>query len=251
MPERHPLVKLATEKGERLKRRAERKGRGIEALDISQIVAHELGPYKKRLARDAELELKNRLGDDLRLLATELQKLAVYAADKGTITREDVEAIVASVREEEFFALGEAVGEGDLGRALGLLHDELRRKTNATSVALPFLGGVAGAVRRALADSARYAAIPGAKSPRELTYNDFQRAVFPDVEAELTAKGQKVPNPYVAYLGYKRSRRKPRAHWRRSLVRCAEVDQALKDGAEARTLLERLLIDVCSGAPAR
>ena len=42
---------------------------------------------------------------------------------------------------------------------------------------------------------------------RELRYDEFQRSVFPDVEAELSGKGQKIPNPYVAWLGYRRSRR--------------------------------------------
>ena len=109
-------------------------------------------------------------------------------------------------------------------------------------MALPFLGGVASAVRKALADSARYAGLP----PRELGYNEYQSRVFPDLEAELTARKQKVPHPFVAYLGYKRSRRKPRTFWRRMLIRCAEADFDLKNGAEPRLLMERLLVEVCA-----
>ena len=246
LPAKHPLSRLADEKGARVKRRAERKGRTIDTLDIAEVVEQELRPLKKKLARDAETALKLRLGDDLRLIATELQKLATYVGDKTIIDRADVEAIVAPVREEEFFALGEAVGEGDLGKALALFGEELRRKTSASSVALPFLGGIAGAVRRALADSARYAAIAAARSGRELQYSEFQRAVFPEVEAELSAKGAKVPNPFVAYLGYKRSRRRPRSHWRKALIRCAEVDESLKSGGDPRLEVERLLVEVCA-----
>lgn len=237
LPSKHPLVKLS----EHVKRRAERRGRGIDTLDISEIVSETLGPLKKKLARDAEVELKNRIGDDLRLLAAELQKLALYAGEKPTITREDVQAIVAPVREEEFFAIAEAVGDGDTAKALQLFSDELRRKANASSVALPFLGSIASAVRKALGDSARYASMP----PREIGYNEFQARVFPGVEAELTSRGQKVPHPFVAYLGYKRARRKPRAFWRQMLVRCAEADFELKNGADARLLMERLLVEVC------
>lgn len=242
LPPKHALVRLADEKGEHVKRRAERRGRGIDTLDISEIVSQELGPLKKKLARDAEIELKNRLGDDLRLIAIELQKLALFAGEKPVIQREDVQAIVAPVREEEFFAVQEAVGEGDAGKALQLLHDELRRKANASSVALPFLGSVASAVRKSLADSARYERLP----PREMAYNEFQSRIFPDLEAELSGRGQKVPHPFVAYLGYKRSRRRPRAFWRRMLIRCAEADFDLKNGAEPRLLMERLLVEVCA-----
>lgn len=246
LPPKHALARLASEKGALVRRRAERRGRGIETLDISEVVAQVLRPHNKKLAREAELELKQRLGDDLRLIAAELEKLAIYAGERPQISRADVEAVVAPVREEEFFAVGEAVAEGELGRALQLFHDELRRKANASAVALPFLGGVAGAVRRALADHARYSVIPAARGTRELRYDDFQRSVFPEVEAELSAKGQKVPNPYVAYLGYKRARRRPRSHWRRALVLCAEADAALKSGADQRLLVERLLTEVCA-----
>jgi DNA polymerase-3 subunit delta len=242
LPPKHPLARLAQEKGAHLKRRAERRGRTIDTLEISALVAGELGPLKKKLAREAEMELKNRLGDDLRLIASELQKLALYAGDRPQITREDVEAIVAPVREEEFFALAEAVGEGDTAKALQLFGDELRRKANASAVALPFLGGVASAVRKAVADSARYA---GA-GPRELGYNEFQAKLFPGLEEELSAKKQKVPHPFAAWLGYKRARRRPRAFWRRALVRCAEVDFELKNGADPRMSMERLLVEVCA-----
>ena len=245
LPPRHPLARVAAEQGATVKRKAERRGRGIETLDISQLVAQELGPHKKRLARDAENELKQRLGDDLRLIAAELGKLVLAVGDRPQITRADVEEQVAPVREEEFFALGEAVGDGNLARALALFGEELRRKANVSAVALPFLGGIAGAVRRALYDHARYASIPEARTRRELGYDEYQRSVFPAVEAETSAKGQKIPNPYGAYLGYKRARRLPRAHWKRALVLCAEADQAIKDGADGRLLLERLLTDVC------
>ena len=241
LPPKHALVRLAGEKGAHVKRRAERRGRTIDTLDISDIVSQELGPLKKKLAKDAELELKNRLGDDLRLLATELQKLAMFVGDKPQIQRADVEAVVAPVREEEFFALSEAVGEGDAAKALQLFADELRRKANASSVALPFLGAVASTVRKALGDSARYASL----GPRELGYNEYQSRVFPDVEAELSARKQKVPHPFAAWLGYKRARRRPRAFWRQMLIKCAEADFDLKNGADPRLLMERLLVEVC------
>ena len=245
LPARHPLARAVAEGGAILKRKAERRGRGIDTLDISEVVSQELGPLRKKLAKDAEQELKLRLGDDLRLLAMELQKLASYAEDRPTITRQDVEALVAPVREEEFFALGEAVGDGDLSRALELFHGELRRKTQVASVALPFLGGVASAVRKLLYDHARYSGIAATRTPRELQYDEYQRTVFPEVEAECEQKGQKKPHPFGAWLNYKRARRRPRAWWRRALVLCAEADAGIKDGADARLLLERLLIEVC------
>jgi DNA polymerase-3 subunit delta len=96
-------------------------------------------------------------------------------------------------------------------------------------------------MRKALADSARYANL----GPRELGYNEYQAKVFPDLEAELSARSQKIPHPFGAWLGYKRARRKPRAFWRRMLIRCAECDFELKNGSDPRLLMERLLVEVC------
>src|SRR4051812_34003928 len=43
LPPKHALVRLAQEKGAHVKRRAERRGRTIDTLDISPLVAEELG----------------------------------------------------------------------------------------------------------------------------------------------------------------------------------------------------------------
>src|SRR6266850_2242417 len=187
-----------------------------------------------------------------------LQELSAYAVEQGlSAPPEDLEVLVKAVERglppkthlilvaeslPPKHALVQAVGEGDTAKALQLFGDELRRKANASAVALPFLGGVASAVRKALADSARYAG----SGERELGYNEFQAKLFPALEEELSAKKQKVPHPFAAWLGYKRSRRRPRAFWRRALVRCAEVDFELKDGADPRLSLERLLVEVCA-----
>ena len=41
LPPKHALVRLAVEKGAHVKRRAERRGRGIDTLDISPVVEQE------------------------------------------------------------------------------------------------------------------------------------------------------------------------------------------------------------------
>src|SRR2546428_5578152 len=86
LPPKHPLVRLAEDKGAHVRRRAERRGRTIDTLDISPVVADELGPLKERLARDAALEPKNRPGDDPRPIPSELRQLPLYTGDPAQIT---------------------------------------------------------------------------------------------------------------------------------------------------------------------
>src|SRR5262249_47179991 len=53
LPPKHSLVRLAAASGAHLRRRAERRGRGIESLDIGEVVSAALRPHGKKLARDA------------------------------------------------------------------------------------------------------------------------------------------------------------------------------------------------------
>lgn len=240
---RDPLYRLAAEKGAVVACKVQRSGRDISTLDISAVVMSALGPLGKRLDRGAEQLLKERVGEHPRAMHQELAKLAAYSGDAKVITADDVAQLVERYQEAEFFALGNAVGDGDLGTALRLLTEELARARNPTSAALPFLGQVAGGVRRLLYDACRAETIPGAS--RDISYNAFQAKVWPEIEAECKEKGLKVPTPYGSYMSMQRARKRGRAALARALVACAKADAALKSGGDARLVLESLLVQVC------
>ena len=69
-------------------------------------------------------ELAEHVGNDLRLLDTEIEKLLTYRANQP-IRAEDVRALVASVSESSIFDLVDAIGQREMRRALKLLHDQL------------------------------------------------------------------------------------------------------------------------------
>lgn len=68
------------------------------------------------LAPDAALELARLVGPNPALLATEIDKLAVYAAGR-TVAAEDVQALVGDVRETRVWDLTQAAVEGQADRA--------------------------------------------------------------------------------------------------------------------------------------
>lgn len=239
---RHAVAKACVERGLVIQRGVERtgRGRGVAALDIGQIADEVLGPLGKRLTPGATNLLKDRVGEAMRQLASELEKLALYVGDRKTIEERDVELLVAPLREEEFYELGNALGEGDAARALTLLQDELARG----KAGLLIFGGLAAAMRRLAVDAARFAKIGGALGGRELSYNDFQRVVLPAYQ-ELLA-GEKGPNPYVTWLNYKKVRRHGVKRLLRALALCAEIDLQLKRGFDPGLALGRLILAVCS-----
>jgi len=77
------------------------------------------------------------VGNDLRALSQEMEKLGVYA-DGRQIEEDDVRALVASAREASVFAMVDAVVEGRAGQAVRLL-EELRGEGASSSMALSMI----------------------------------------------------------------------------------------------------------------
>jgi DNA polymerase-3 subunit delta len=123
LPGSHPVLKLAMEEkrgivkafnvpDERrgglarwIQDRAEKKGGEIEPR-----AAHELAAF---------------VGDNLRLLDNELEKLAVYVDGRRPITVADVHRLVSYVHEASIFDMTDALGQRDGPKASKLLHQML------------------------------------------------------------------------------------------------------------------------------
>lgn len=79
----------------------------------------------KEIDDHALAELVNRVGPNLRQLASEAEKLSLYAADRPAVTLADVQLIVSRQKHARAFALAEALGDRDLPKLLKTLDEEL------------------------------------------------------------------------------------------------------------------------------
>jgi DNA polymerase-3 subunit delta len=77
------------------------------------------------ISPDAAALLANYIGNELRLLANELDKLATYAGSGATITAQDVRKLSAHVQEARVFDLTDALAQRNRTQALDILHDLL------------------------------------------------------------------------------------------------------------------------------
>jgi DNA polymerase III delta subunit len=101
-------------------------GAGGEVITYSAPRARELPGWLAEEARrrgfelepDAARVLGERIGDSTARLASELDRLAVWAEPGGTVEREDLEAMVADTSEEVVWALSDAIVDRDPGAAL-------------------------------------------------------------------------------------------------------------------------------------
>jgi DNA polymerase-3 subunit delta len=96
------------------------KGNALEKWITNRAKSSEI-----KIAPDAVTILANFIGNDLRLLANELDKLATYVGKGTTIRIEDVHQLSAQVQEARIFDLTDALAQRNRKQALNILHDLL------------------------------------------------------------------------------------------------------------------------------
>jgi DNA polymerase III subunit delta len=77
--------------------------------------------YGGQFTRDAANELAGLIGDEPRLADQEIQKLLAYVNYRRPVDRDDVQFLTADTREGDIFALVDAIGSGNVKRAMGML----------------------------------------------------------------------------------------------------------------------------------
>src|SRR5215831_14742050 len=83
------------------------------------------GARQKNISEEALAELISRVGPNVRQLDNEIEKVSLYAGERGEIEFEDVAAICTRNKSARAFALGDALGDRDLPRLLRRLDEEL------------------------------------------------------------------------------------------------------------------------------
>lgn len=232
-----PLIKLIKDKGTVIEKKVTAQ---LKELDLSAFTVEVLAPFKKKLAPGAAEKLKDRLGGNMRLVQSELQKLALHAQG-DVITVKDIELLVGHAREEEFLELSDALQKRDLEGAMKYVAEALAQG----AAELQLLGAITSITRTLLNNHERMVALCGGKPPRN--YNDFKAKVFPRIEAEAKERKARVPHPYASFMGMQSAAAFGRAALLQTLTSCAEADLALKLGGDV-LVLERLLLTLTGRA---
>ncbi len=114
-----PLLKAAQEHGKVIQCTPP-KGAALESWIVKR--AQGLGV---KITPEATSLLANFMGNQLRMLANEIDKLATYVGERATIGVEDVRLLSASAQEARIFDLTDALAQRNRKQALDLLHDLL------------------------------------------------------------------------------------------------------------------------------
>lgn len=112
----HPLMQAARSHG---KSQIFTKPHGAQLQDW---VLRRARSQKRLMAPEAAHMLVELLGDNLRMLASEIDKLGVYVGESGEIGPDDVRTLTSAGRELDAFELTDALARGNRSAALARLH---------------------------------------------------------------------------------------------------------------------------------
>jgi DNA polymerase III subunit delta len=212
-----PLGKLCAKHGEILVY-------DVRKRELPAWVGEQFARFGARAEPAACTALVELVGDDLDELASEVDKLAVWAAGEPIEARH-VEALAAGRAETSIFVLTDAWGRRDLRAVLGACEELLERSERSRRDEVPRIAAsLAGHVGRVRACQALAAA--GVR-PRD-------------------AAGTLRMHPFVAEKAFAQSRNYTVDELRSAIVRLADLDLALKGGSRLAPDLElqRALVDV-------
>lgn len=114
-----PLLKAAQEHGKVIQCTLP-KGAALESWIVKRAQSQGV-----RITPEATSLLANFMGNQLRMLANEIDKLATYVGARALIDIEDVRLLSASAQEARIFDLTDALAQRNRKQALDLLHDLL------------------------------------------------------------------------------------------------------------------------------
>jgi len=196
-----------------------------DAMRWAVATAQEAG---NRLEPDAARELADALGADMMLVASELEKLLLFANGRGRITLGDVETMVLSAKQRTLYELTDAISARDRVRALALLHGLLNSSDAGEDSAIGHLYMLARTFRQML--------VILEKNVRD------SRAIW-----QALWQGFRMP-PFAADDLIRQARRyKSRRELTRALRLVARADLELRSSPpDKRLVLERLVYELAS-----
>ena len=122
----------------------------VDEADALRWIVSESEREGVRFEPDAARELADALGADMMLIASEWNKLLLYAGEKQHVTLGDVETMVLAAKQRSLYELTDAISARDTPRALKLLHGLLNASDGGEDSAIGHLYMLARTFRQML-----------------------------------------------------------------------------------------------------
>ena len=205
---------------------------------VRELIVRTLKDFQKKIEPRAMQLLQERVGFHPIAAVMETEKLALYAAESGTISRADVEAVTGRTREEALFEFTEAFAAGNLAATLASLE---RLRENGIH-ALMIVAGLRNFIRKLLVAGAILRQSQPAYS-RGMSYPVFQKNYL----VKLKETREELPaalsgHPYVVYKTFLQAEKFSLLQLKQGLARLLETELLLKSsGIGDNLILENFL----------
>lgn len=174
------------------------------------------------LSSDAARQMVEQTGPKPGVLAMELEKVMTYAGKDRSISDREVLAVVGDIKQENPFALTEALKEKNAGKALALLHNQLKHGEEP----LKILGTIVWQLRVIW----------------EVKHYQSQKLSPSQIAQEMGAK------PFMVEKAMKYTRNFRQRELIRSFKDLAQADRELKTSSQSpQGILESLVLKLCAG----
>lgn len=122
----------------------------VDEADALRWITAESEKNQVRFDVDAARELADALGSDMMLIASEWNKLVLFAGEKRHVTLGDVETMVLAAKQRSLYELTDAISARETARALKLLHGLLNASDGGEDSAIGHLYMLARTFRQML-----------------------------------------------------------------------------------------------------
>ena len=199
----------------------------VEEGDAARWVLDTASAQGVKVEADAARELVDALGADMMMIASELEKLILYAGERKRITLGEVEAMILAAKQRSLYELTDAISAKDRKRALEIL-DAILSTADGEDAAIGHLFMLAKTFRQML--------VILEKNVRD------SRAIW-----QALWQGFRVP-PFAAEDVIRQARRyKSRREITQALRLIAKADLALRSNPPSkRVVLENLVLELAS-----
>ena len=196
--------------------------------------AEDFIPHVERMLADRGLTMPravfaaflDRTGYNLRQVESEIEKLALYLGDRKTVAAEDVQLMVAPVRESKFWEFADTFCDGNLADTLQSMRQMFAQGVSPVALIVNLQNRLRDIV--VLSDCLKrgWARVSGGDWPR-LTWS-----LPPEGEAILggLAKDPRKGNPYAVAKMAAQANRLPPARWYRWFTAAVDAQAAMTGG---------------------
>lgn len=239
---RKKLVRRIGEVGAFVTLVADRERSGaLTRQSVEELIERLVAERGKRIDAAAREQIVRRAGSDPACLASELEKLCLYAGARPVIGEDDVRAVFIDMAESWIFDLTAALAARRLGAALAVL----KRLFEQGEPPLRLVAMMAREVRLLLVARECLESRLRGFWQQGIAYNVFQSKVMPHLdEASKRAFGN--AHPFVLFRRFQDAAAIRAPVLREALMRLSALDLQLKSSAgNPRLLVEAFVLDWC------